>query len=292
MAQWLLLDGFNLLFRSFHGMPDLRTKKDNVPTGAVHGWLRTLWHLQDTRKPDHLAVFFDLGGSTAREAEQSGYKAQRSEMPPDLIPQIGFTRRLTLALGIPVIERQGVEADDLLGSCALRLAAAGHDAWLVSADKDLGQAVGGRVKQLLPPSTSAPETGWRELDAAGVEERSGVPPRLIPDLLALTGDTVDNIAGLDGVGPKTAAKWLQKYGSLEGVIQNCGMLNPVRFQGVVYASADRLRSNLRMTRLHEVECPVPEKLTPNLLAVTSLLAELEMNRSVEDARRRLAAFGA
>ena len=134
-------------------------------------------------------------------------------------------------MGYGGLEVDGVEADDLIGSAALQLAAAGHRVGIVSADKDLAQLIRPGVTQWLPPPTANPKLGWRELDEDGVAIKFGVTPAQIPDLLALVGDTSDNIPGIPGVGLKTAAKWLVQYGSLQGILDYCGEIQPKRFSG-------------------------------------------------------------
>ncbi len=286
MAKWLLVDGFNLAYRCFFAVPEL-TRADGFPTNALHGWVKSLWKLADQEKPDVTLVFFDLGGAQDRLALHPEYKAQREEMPEALEKQIPYVKSLTRALGYAGIEQDGVESDDLLASEAVARAKAGDDVLIVSADKDFAQIVSDRIKILLPPPSANPKLGWRLLDAAGVVEKFGVPPAQIADYLALVGDTSDNIPGIDGVGPKTASKWLQQFGSLEGVIAHASELKPDRFQESVRTQADRLRLNLKLTTLNlalptiEARMPVvqPEELY-------RLLAELEMRSSLNEARTR------
>ncbi|MCG8335761.1 MAG: 5'-3' exonuclease, partial [Proteobacteria bacterium] len=258
-------------------MPEL-TRSDGFPTNVVHGWLRTLWLLEDQQKAEGMVAFFDLGPPTEREALQADYKANRSETPEDLEKQVPWVKRLTVALGLPVVEQQGVEADDLIGAAALRLMQAGQTATIVSADKDLGQVVQPGIFQLLPPPTANPRLGWRLLDAEGVEKKFGVPPEKIPDYLALVGDTSDNIPGLQGVGPKTAAKWILEYGDLEGIIAQANYIKPPRFQDKVAVQKDDLRRNLKMVTLN-TELPLPDSLVRNPVQVeeaAAILEELEM----------------
>jgi len=286
MAKWLLVDGFNLAYRCFFAVPEL-TRADGFPTNALHGWVKSLWKLADQEKPDVTLVFFDLGGAQERLALHPEYKAQREEMPEALKKQIPYVKSLTRALGYAGIEQDGVESDDLLASEAVARAKLGEDVLIVSADKDFAQIVSDRIKILLPPPSANPKLGWRLLDAAGVGEKFGVPPAQIADYLALVGDTSDNIPGIDGVGPKTASKWLQQFGSLEGVIAHSAELKPDRFQEAVRTQADRLRLNLKLTTLNlalptiEARMPVvqPEELY-------RLLAELEMRSSLNEARIR------
>ena len=200
MAKWMLVDGFNLAFRAFYGMPEL-TRTDGFPTGALHGWVKSLWRLSDDEKPVATLVFFDLGGSQDRLAIHPEYKAQRQETPEALVQQIPFIKSLTRAMGLVGVEIDGVESDDLLASQALALAREGHDVVVVSADKDFAQIVNERIKILLPPPTANPKLGWRLLDSDGVQMKFGVGPHQIADYLALVGDSADNIPGLAGVGP-------------------------------------------------------------------------------------------
>lgn len=286
--RWLLVDGFNLAFRSHYGMEkaDLR-RKDGFPTGALHGWVRTLWSVEDAEKPDRTVVFFDLGGSERHLAALPDYKAQREDTPADLELQIPELKRLTALMGLGVVEQSGVEADDLLASAAKRLAAEGHEVVIVSADKDFGQCVGGKVIQLVPPPTANPALGWRRLDPAGVREKFGVPPELIPDYLALVGDTSDNIPGLRGVGPKTAVKWLTEHGDLARVLAAAATLEPARFREQVAAEADRIRVNLGLVRFKD-DYPFDLSARParNHAALEAFLAEMGMEGTLKAAKRR------
>ncbi len=238
MAKWMLVDGFNLAYRCFHALPEL-TRSDGTPTGALHGWVKSLWRLADEVKPDHSLVFFDLGESAERVALHAAYKAQRKPMPDALRAQIDPIKALTRAMGLAGIEQEGVESDDLLAAEAVSLARSGHEVVIVSGDKDFAQVVSDQIKIMLPPPSANPKLGWRVLDAAGVQEKFGVPPALIADYLALVGDTADNIPGLDGVGPKTASKWLGEHpGGLEGVLAAASVLKPERFREAVATNAE------------------------------------------------------
>ena len=286
VAKWLLLDGYNLAFRAFYGMPEL-TRTDGFPTGALHGWVKTIWRLQDQEKPDAMLVFFDLGGSQDRLALHPEYKAQRKETPEPLEQQIPVIKELTRAMGLVGVELDGVESDDLLAAQARTLAAAGHEVLIVSADKDFAQCVDDRIKLLLPPPTANPKLGWRVLDAAGVREKFGVPPAQIAEYLALIGDTSDNIPGISGVGPKTATKWFEEYATLEGIIARAAELKPERFREAVAQQADVLRRNLRLTTLR-AESPLPhvDPVEPAAAKFFALLESLEMKSSLVDARKR------
>ena len=292
MSKWLLVDGFNHAYRCFYALPDLTSSK-GFPTGALHGWVKGLWKLIDQERPDATLVFFDLGESQDRLALLKDYKAQRKPMPEPLVQQIEPIKALTRAMGLAGIEIDGVESDDLLAAEAVALARQGHDVVIVSSDKDFAQVVDERIKIMLPPPTANPKLGWRLMDAAGVQEKFGVPPAQIAHYLALVGDTSDNIPGLDGVGPKTAAKWLAECGgSVEGVIAKAAELKPDRFREAVAANADRLRLNLRLTTLN-VNLPAvkPEWRTPQPEELFRMMDEFEMRATGAEARKRYANGG-
>jgi DNA polymerase I len=233
-------------------------------------------------------VFFDLGESQDRLKLLAEYKAQRKPMPDPLRLQIEPIKALTRAMGLAGIEVEGVESDDLLATEAVTLAKQGNDVIIVSSDKDFAQIVGDKITIMLPPPSANPKLGWRLLDAAGVQEKFGVPPSQIADYLALVGDTSDNSPGLDGVGPKTAAKWLAECGgSVECVIEKAAELKPERFRAVVAASAEQLRRNLKLTTLNLALPPVkPEWRTPQPEELFRLLDEYEMRSTGADARKR------
>ncbi len=284
--KFLLVDGFNLAYRCFFAIPELN-RADGFPTNALHGWVRSLWKLMDQEKPDATTVFFDLGGSERHLALHADYKAQRADMPEALEKQIPHLKPLTRHLGIKVVEQRGVESDDLLASEAVHLSREGQESLIVSSDKDFFQLVNERIAIMLPPPTANPKLGWRRLDAAGVKEKFGVPPSQIADYLALVGDTSDNIPGVAGVGPKTAAKWLAERGTLEGVIAHAGELQPERFRQPVAEAAERLRRNLKMTTLDLALPVVPmEKLAPEPEALCRFLEEMEMKGTLAEARKR------
>jgi DNA polymerase-1 len=286
MAKWLLVDGFNLAYRCFFAIPEL-SRADGFPTNALHGWVKSLWKLADQEKPAGTLVFFDLGGAQDRLALHPEYKAQREEMPEALEKQLPYVRALTRAMGCVGIEQEGIESDDLLAAEAVVLARQGHDVLIVSSDKDFAQIVNQQIKILLPPPTANPKLGWQVRDEAGVREKFGVPPSQIADFLALVGDTSDNIPGINGVGPKTAAKWLSEYGDLEGVIAHAAELQPERFRTTVSAEAEKLRRNLKLTTLN-VSLPslVLSAPTPAPDELYRLLETLEMRSALAEARQR------
>ena len=210
MHPLILIDGSNWLFRAFFGLPPL-TAPDGTPTGAVHGMNNMLRKLIKEYQPQYLAMVFDPPGRTFREDIFPEYKATRSATPEDLSRQFPLVVELCEAMGLRVLQVEGVEADDVIGTLAVSAAAAGQEVLIVTGDKDMAQ--------LVTPSVHLLDTMKnRRLDPAGVFERFGVPPERIIDFLALMGDTSDNIPGVPGVGEKTAAKLIAEYGSAEGVV--------------------------------------------------------------------------
>ena len=208
----ILVDGSSYLFRAYHALPPL-TNKQGEPTGAIYGSVNMLRKLLQDFDTDHVAVIFDSKGKTFRHDMYADYKANRPEMVEELAVQRQPLHDIIRAMGVPLMMQQGVEADDIIGTLATQATACGMQTLIVTGDKDMAQLVNDNVS-LLNTMTD------KHLDTAGVTEKFGVPPELIIDYLALMGDKVDNIPGVPKVGPKTAAKWLLAYGSLDGVIAN------------------------------------------------------------------------
>ncbi|MEY2891575.1 MAG: hypothetical protein RJA98_1483 [Pseudomonadota bacterium] len=206
----LLVDGSSYLYRAFHALPDLRAP-DGFPTGAIHGLVAMMKRLREQFPANHAACVFDAKGPTFRDEWYPEYKAQRPPMPDDLRQQIAPIHEVVKMLGWPVLEVPGIEADDVIGTLARVGAASGHKVIISTGDKDLAQLVTTDVTLINTMSNEA-------LDEAGVLAKFGVPPDRIIDYLTLMGDTVDNVPGVEKVGPKTAAKWIGEHGSLDGVI--------------------------------------------------------------------------
>lgn len=210
MPTLLLVDGSSYLYRAFHALPDLRNTA-NEPTGAIRGVLSMLRVLEADYKADYRAVVFDAKGKTFREDWYPDYKAHRPPMPEDLAAQIPRLHECIRAAGWPLVMIDGVEADDVIGTLAHAATTAAIDCIISTGDKDLAQLVNPHVTLI---NTMSNET----LDEAGVLAKFGVPPKHIVDYLALVGDAVDGVPGVNKVGPKTAVKWLTQYGSLDGVV--------------------------------------------------------------------------
>ncbi len=205
----LLVDGSSYLYRAYHAMPDLRSA--GFPTGAIHGIVAMMKKLREQIPSDHAVCVFDAPGRTFRDDWYDQYKAHRAPMPEPLAQQLEPICEVVRLLGWPVLTVPGVEADDAIGTLACVAARAGHRVVVSTGDKDLAQLVSPQVTLI---NTMTNET----LDVAAVEAKFGVPPGRIVDYLTLLGDSVDNIPGVDKVGPKTAARWIAEYGSLDGVI--------------------------------------------------------------------------
>jgi DNA polymerase I len=210
----ILIDGSSWLYRAFHALPPL-TAPDGQPTGAVFGMGNMLRKLLREYAPEHIAVIFDPRGKTFRHEKYADYKANRPPIPEDLESQFPLIRELIEGLGLPVLQVEGVEADDVIGTLATQAAKQGWQALVVTGDKDMAQLVNEQV-QLLDTMKD------RTLGREAVIEKFGVPPEKIVDYLALMGDASDNIPGVPKVGPKTAAKWLQEYGSLDALVARAG----------------------------------------------------------------------
>src|SRR5215467_10870995 len=219
MPKLILVDGSSYLYRAFHALPDLRTSRGE-PTGAIRGVLMMLRRLVEDGKPDYFAVVFDAPGRTFRDDWYPEYKANRTPMPDDLGAQIAPLHELIRTHGWPLLMVEGVEADDVIGTLARKAETSGMESLVSTGDKDLAQLVTPRVTLVNTMSNE-------KLDQAGVVAKFGVRAEQVLDLLALTGDAIDNVPGVAKVGPKTAAKWLDQYGTLEGVIAHAGEVGGV-----------------------------------------------------------------
>ncbi len=219
----LLVDGSSYLYRAFHAMPDLRAvpgDPTSPPTGAIRGMINMLQSLRKEVPADYAACVFDAKGPTFRDDLYPEYKAHRSPMPDDLRAQIEPIHEVVRLMGWKVLDVPGVEADDVIGTLAVIAASQGIEVIVSSGDKDLAQLVNSHI-------TIIDTMNGKRRDLAGVEAEFGVPPHLMVDFQALVGDVIDNVPGVPKVGPKTAAKWLQQYGSLDAVVANADAIKGV-----------------------------------------------------------------
>lgn len=250
----ILVDGSSYLFRAFHALPPLTNSKGEA-TGAMHGVLNMLEKLRKDYEPEHMAVVFDASGKTFRDELYPAYKANRPPMPDDLRHQIQPLLDMVKALGYPLIIVEGVEADDVIGTLAKT-----YEGRVVisTSDKDMAQLVDERVHLINTMSNTY-------LDPAGVVAKFGVLPERIRDYLTLMGDAVDNVPGVDKVGPKTAVKWLQEYGSLAQIIQHAEA-----FKGKVGENLRSALAHLPLSyELVTIKCDVPLGINPEDLAFSS-----------------------
>ena len=256
MPLLLLVDGSSYLYRAFHALPDLRNQ-DGEPTGALYGVLNMLRRLESDYKADYKAVVFDAKGKTFRDDWYPEYKAHRPPMPEDLVRQIEPIHAAIKAAGWPLLMIDGVEADDVIGTLASNAAFDGINTLISTGDKDLTQLVGPRVRWYNTMSNEL-------LDEAGVEAKFGVAPERIVDYLALVGDPVDGVPGVPKCGPKTALKWLEQYGSLDGIIAHAGEIGG--------AVGQNLRDHLGFLplgrKLVTVACDLPDLPAPKALTAS------------------------
>ncbi|MBI5445996.1 MAG: DNA polymerase I [Deltaproteobacteria bacterium] len=214
MARYYLVDGTNLLYRAYHALQSFRTSK-GLPTHAAYGFTSMMLRVLREHAPDTVAVIFDPPGPTQKHKLYADYKASRERAPDDLLVQIPYVHRILEALGIRILIQEGFEADDVLGTLARKLVEQGHEVTLVTGDKDFCQLVSERLRLLdtMRDKITGP---------AEVVERFGVPPDRVVEILSLTGDAIDDLPGVPGVGIKTAAQLLAKYGTLEAVVDRAG----------------------------------------------------------------------
>ncbi len=212
MKTLLLVDGSSYLYRAFHAIRDLKTSRGE-PSNAIYGVLNMLRKLHKEVPAEYSACVFDAKGKTFRDDLYAEYKANRPPMPDDLAAQIGPLKEAIVAMGWPLLEVPGVEADDVIGTLAHAAEKAGMRVVISTGDKDITQLV---TPQVTLVNTMSNET----LDVAGVEKKFGVAPERMVDYLTLIGDSVDNVPGVAKVGPKTAVKWLTQYGTLDAIVKN------------------------------------------------------------------------
>ena len=247
----LLLDVHSLVHRAHHALPPMNTARGE-PTAALYGFSSLLVKLLRERAPAGIGLAFDAG-ARRRRAIDPGYKGSRRPPPPELSAQLAHTGELPDHIGAPALLLDGEEADDLLATAARELAAAGEEVLVVSGDRDLLQVAGPAVRVLFVGRRGG---AHEEYDAAAVERRFGVPPRALPDLRAFLGDPADDLPGLPGVGPRIAARWIQRHGSVAGVLARAGELEPAHLRERVLAAADRLRQVADLGRLVD-DLPLP-----------------------------------
>ena len=268
-----LLDGSSYIYRAYFGFREGATS-GGMPTNAVSGFTRMLLELLQEHRPDYFAVVFDPPREdTFRREIYPAYKAHRDPMPEDLVVQLPYIRKMVQALNITALEAPGFEADDVLATLARTFAAEGIAVTVVTGDKDLLQIVNDRIGLL--DTMKGKYSGPQE-----VLDRFGVPPELVADVLGLAGDTGDNIPGVPGIGEKTAARLIQQFGSLDGVLQWKSLVNGKNRRESLHLHADQAQLSKRLATVRydvslEVSLADLQSRSPNLPDLIPLLRELE-----------------
>ena len=281
-----LIDAYALIYRSYFAFisrPLTNAAGEN--TSAPFGFTRFLLDIREKFEPDYLAVVFDAGVSF-RDVEYPEYKATREKMPDDLRESLGRVRSIVEAFHDPVVELDGYEADDVIGTLAVKARAAGLEAVIVSGDKDFYQLVGPGVHLLNPGRGGATGVAAEWVDESNADEKFGIPPSQVADYLALVGDSSDNIPGAKGVGPKTALKLLGQYPSVEELLAHANLVQPARASKLLQENADQVRLSKRLvTIMTDLEVDLDLKALkvgqPNNEALRDIFVELEFRTLAE-----------
>ena len=251
-----LIDGSGFIFRAYHALPPLTRRSDGLPVGAVHGFVamlhKLLHHMNEGKRPTHIAVLFDASRETFRNEIYPEYKANRPEPPADLIPQFELIRKATEAYGIALVEQNGYEADDLIATYARMAAEKGAMVHIVSSDKDLMQLIRDHKVLLFDPMKE------KDIGPEEVEKRFSVPPEKVIEVQALAGDATDNIPGVPGIGVKTAALLINQYGTVENLLEHVDEIKqPKRRENLEKHAQDALISKKLVTLDDHVPVKVP-----------------------------------
>ncbi|MDR2807213.1 MAG: hypothetical protein LBB11_03600 [Puniceicoccales bacterium] len=276
MNKCFLIDGLNLVFRCFYAIP-LLTHQD-FPINAILGVTKILSKIINLERPSHVAIFFDKGRDTQRQLLFPEYKAQRTAVPDPVKIQIPVIKEFAYALGCTVIERSGIEADDLIASFAQKYRSQFSEILIFSTDKDFAQCIGGNIYQIIPGNEK--NSLGNRFDRTNIFKKFGVYPEQIVDYLSLIGDQADNIPGIRGVGAKTASLWLQQFGSIETLLRQYMSVKPLRFQTILSENVTTLRRNQQLVTLDchisDVYCEV---LKPDERRYAQLVDNYKLNSS-------------
>jgi DNA polymerase I len=244
-----LIDGNSQMYRAYHAIRGL-SGPDGRSTNAVYGFVTMLRKLLTDHEPTYIAASFDVPGRTFRDELAADYKANRAPMPPDLAEQIPWVHEACAALGVPVINVEGVEADDVIGTLAVEAGAKGFDVAIVTGDKDFFQLVGGPVRVFNPRDDGT----WYDVD--GVRDKLGVAPEQVVDVLALMGDAIDNVKGVPGIGEKGARDLIATWGALDALLAHAGEVTQKRYREALVAHADDARHSRELLRIRtDVDVP-------------------------------------
>ncbi|HMC94006.1 MAG TPA: DNA polymerase I [Polyangia bacterium] len=272
-----IVDAMNFLFRAFHALPPLTTSR-GIQTGAIYGLCQMILRIEREQRPTHLCVVYDAPGDNFRNEIFPAYKAHRPPMPPELAAQLAMVRRVIEAFGLTQLQVSGFEADDIIATLAKIAAAAGMEVVICSSDKDLLQLCDGDVAVLDTMRN-------RRLGPAEVREKFGVPPERVGDVLALMGDSVDNVPGVPGIGPKTAAELINTFGTLDALLARAGEIKGKKGISIVEAR-EAIRLSRELVRLRE-DVPLPKtleelhRIDPDKEQLRALFRELEFSRLVD-----------
>jgi DNA polymerase I len=278
-----LIDAMSFIFRAYHAMARQRgmSTRKGLPTAAIYVFVNMLRKLRDDCSPQYLAAVFDVAAPTFRDQQYKEYKANRSEMPGDLAQQIPYIRRALEAYRIPILEMPGYEADDVIGTLATKAAAQGRAVYVVSSDKDMLQLVNDHVLVLNPPKDNL------ICDAAKVEEILGVPPERVVDVMALRGDSIDNIPGAPGIGDKGSVEIIQRFGSIEGALDHAAEVERKTYRESLQNNREQI---LLSKDLATIKCDVDIELDveqmhagdPDVEALRALFTELEFTSLLKE----------
>ena len=292
----LLVDGHYYVYRSFFAIPNLSNSKGE-PTNAIFGFTKTLRLMLKHLNPELAAVFWDEGMPERRVKLQPAYKETRKEMPLPMVPQLDYIRKLTPLLGFKNVSLPDTEADDLMGCYALAACKSNIDVVLATNDKDLYQLVGPCVKVYTTAKAdlAAPKDAFALLGEAEVTKKWDVPPRLIGDVLALTGDSVDNIPGV-GLGRKTAAALIREFGGLESLLAKIDNVKNLRTREKLLNAREQIAQNRKMVELDcDMKLPVPIdhlRVAPDYPALIAAMEKCEFKSLLQEVREEAARAGA
>src|SRR5580658_1674292 len=294
----------SFIFRAYHAMARQRpmSTKTGLPTAATYVFVNMLRKLRDDFSPEYLAAVFDVGAPTIRnqqaeaittirkfdiktqtfkESQYGGYKANRAEMPPDLLQQIPYIRRALEAYRIPILQLEGYEADDVIGTLARKAAATSYPVFVVSNDKDMMQLVNDKVWVLNPPKDNL------ICDPAKVEEILGVPPSKVIDVMALRGDSVDNIPGAPGIGDKGSVELIQRFGSVEQALERAGEVEKKTYRESLQNNRDNIVLSKQLVTIDtdvavELDVAAMRMGEPDIESLRALFAELEFTSLLKE----------
>jgi DNA polymerase-1 len=290
MPTLTLIDGSGFIFRAYHAIPHLSTTK-GVPTNAAYGFTTMLLKALREHAPTHVALVFDAGRRSFRHEIDPGYKASRPEAPDDLKSQFPLVRDVARALSVPIVEEQGVEADDVIGTLACRAREKGWDVVVVTGDKDFAQLVDGKVTLYDPMAEASGRGGWT--GPAEVEKKLGIRPDQVIEYMAILGDKIDDVPGIPGVGEVTAAALIRHFGTVEAMLARAEEIPRAVTRGgeklkeKIVANVERIRTNRKLVALRcDLSLPFsPEtfgRRAPDDGKVRALFSELEFSRLLKD----------